>query len=141
MRSQLFEDLAFDLLFFGRGLDHHVAIVEKRIIESGGDARQCGLLFGFLDSAAGDLARQVALDRRAPALHRVVVDIDHHDIEAGKRADMGDAAAHLPSADNADAVQPLESRWDGRWRGGAHWRRSSSSANSGRILNKSPTRP
>ena len=48
------------------------------------------------DLAAGDLARQVALDRFAAALQRLLVDIGHDDVEAGERADMGDAAR--PSA-------------------------------------------
>ena len=58
-------------------------------------------------------------------------------IETGQRADMGDAAAHLPGADHADMADL------GRGSGGvAHdWRFPSSSSSSGRILNRSPTMP
>ncbi len=136
---------ALDLLLFGGGLDHHVAIAEQRVIETGGDARQRRVLVVFADPAAGDLARQIALYRRPPALQCVLVHVGDHDVEPGQRADMGDAAAHLPGADDPDAAQPVERRRRCRRavraRAGAHWRRSSSAASSGRILNRSPTRP
>ena len=41
-------------------------------------------------------------DRGQRRLQRLLVDVVSSDIEARERADMGDAAAHLPGADNAD---------------------------------------
>ena len=62
-RGQLLEDLALDLFLLGRRLDHHVAIGEQRVVEPHLDAAERGSLVLFADRAAGDLTRQVALDR------------------------------------------------------------------------------
>ena len=136
-RCQLLEDLTLDLFFLGRRLDHHVAIGEQRVIEAHLDAAERGILFFFADLAARDLTRQVAVDGFAAALQRLLVDVGHDHIDAGERADMGDAAAHLPGADDADAAQPVERQAGAALTGGARARRRAP----GRILNKSPTRP
>ncbi len=106
--GKLLEDLTFDILFFGRGFDHHVAIAEQRIVEPGRDARHRRIFFVLANPAARDLAREIAVDRVAAALHRLLADVGHHHVEPGERADMRDAAAHLPGTDNADPAQPGE---------------------------------
>src|SRR6266436_2582895 len=71
-RGQLLEDLALDLFFLGRGLYYHVAIAEQDVIEAHMDAAKRRVLFFLANLAAGYLARQVAIDRFAAALQRVV---------------------------------------------------------------------
>ena len=62
------------------------------------------------------LPSHVAVDGRDPGLEAVGIDIVEPDVEAGERADMRDAAAHLPRADHADGadgVQFLRARGGG----------------------------
>src|SRR5207302_11180781 len=86
-------------------------------------------------AAARDLPRQIAFDDVAPLRQRRGADIAQHDVEPRQRADMRDAAPHLPGADDADMADL------GGGGGGHCWRFPSSSSSSGRILNRSPTRP
>ena len=57
---------------------------------------------------AGDLAAHVAVDRADRMLEHFVVDVREPDVITGKRADMGDAAAHLSGADDADRLDRNE---------------------------------
>ncbi len=67
--------------------------------------RGLALLLG--DALARDLPRHVAVDGRDAGLDAVGRDIVEQDVEAGQRADMGDAAAHLTGADHADGVDDM----------------------------------
>ena len=53
---------------------------------------------------ARDLPRQIALDDLAPLRQGRGADVAQHHVEPGQRADMRDAAPHLPGADDADAA-------------------------------------
>ena len=102
------------------------------------------------DGFLGDLAGHVAVDRRKAGVDLLLGEIVEADVEARKRADMGDAAAHLPGADDADGldldthspVAPKLCRCSCWWMPGAIVRPCSSScSSSGRMVKRSPTRP
>src|SRR6185503_7653841 len=92
------------------------------------------------DQLLGDLPRHVAIDRGKTGADPVGRDVVEEDCEAGERADMRDAVAHLTGTDNADlanfelhAVRPIT--MDHRLS------LSSSAASSGSAWNRSATRP
>ncbi len=99
---RLGEDRALDVLLLGRGLDHEVAVAEVVERLRRRDARERGLARLLGEVALGDLARHVAVDGGKAGLDAVGRDIVEQHVEAGERADMGDAVAHLPGADDAD---------------------------------------
>ena len=111
------------------------------IVEPGRDARHRRIFFVLADPAARDLAGEIAVDRVAAALHRLLADVGHHHVEPGERADMRDAAAHLPGTDDADPAQPASGMTAGEDAAALTGGASSSSASSGRTLNRSPTSP
>src|SRR3546814_8555027 len=83
---------------------------------------------------------------RSRAAEDFVRQVDHPDIEAGRRADMGDPAAHLTGPDHPDAqhLRLLSRIRGGAGRPGPWFRRqplSSAALNSGIALNRSATRP
>ena len=59
------------------------------------------------DALAADLARHVAVDGGERLLEARRRDVVEHDRNAGERADMGDAVAHLARADDADLANAL----------------------------------
>ena len=85
------------------------------------------------DHAAADLAVHVAADRVDALVEMRLVDIREADVEALERADMGDAAAHLAGADDADALDH-----DAILR---VYFFSTAAVSSGTIWNRSPTMP
>ena len=101
------EDLPLDLLLLGRRLDDEVAVAEVVVLLRRTDALERRLAVLFADALAGDLPRHVAVDGRDPGLEAVGVDIVELDVEAGERADMRDAAAHLSRADHADLADGM----------------------------------
>ena len=66
----------------------------------------------FLDPAARHLARQIAPDRVARLRQGRRIGIAQQDIEPRQRADMRDAAPHLPGADDADAANLVHAAID-----------------------------
>src|SRR5258708_25683492 len=62
------------------------------------------LLVAFADLAAADLADEVAIDHLHGALERGGIDVAETDVEPGEGANMGDPAAHLAGADDADRL-------------------------------------
>ena len=89
------EDLALDLFFFGRRLDHQVAVAEivQRLRRR--DALERGLALLVGDALAADLARQIAADDGEPFGNALGDDVVEQHVKTGQRADMGDAVAHL----------------------------------------------
>jgi hypothetical protein len=71
------------------------------------DQLQPRLLLLLGDALAADLARHVAVDRRQRLLEARRGDIVDHDRDAGQRADVGDAVAHLARADDPDLANAL----------------------------------
>src|SRR5690606_22151966 len=96
------EDLALDALVFGRSLDHEIAVGEGGIVGRGPDALQRGVLVFFREPPARDLALQILRNDLQPGVKTLLTHIGDDDIEAGDGAYMGDAAPHLPGADDAD---------------------------------------
>ncbi len=101
-RTQRGEDLALDVFLLGRRLDHQIAIAELVDRIGGRDALDRRLAFFVADALAADLARQIAIDGGNPRTDAVGDDVVQQHVEAGQRADMGDAVAHLAGADHAD---------------------------------------
>ena len=62
------------------------------------------LALALADRVLGDLARHVAVDGGDAGLDAVFRHVVERDLEAGERAYMGDAAAHLTGADDAYPV-------------------------------------
>ena len=110
MRDQLLEDLALDLLVLGRRLDDDVAVAEQVVVGARRDALQRRVLvLGAEILPLRDLARPgCGRSSLSAPWQRLGVDVDQLDVEAGERADMGDAAAHLPGADDADGSELIE---------------------------------
>ena len=101
-RQDRLVDFAFDGLVLGRGLDHDIAVAERRVIGRARQAVERVLLVGGADLVALHLAFQVPVDIGDGFVELVLGDIVHHDIDAGDGGDMGDAGSHLPGADDAD---------------------------------------
>ena len=111
-RAERGEDLALDLFFLGRRLDHQIAVAEvlQRFCRADALERSLALLVG--DALAADLTRQVAADGGEPFGNALGDNVVEQHVQAGQRADMRDAVAHLTGADHADladgmAVPPL----------------------------------
>ena len=107
MRQQRLEDLALHRLVFRGGLDHDVAVPEAGVVGARVDPRQRLGLRRLVEQAPAQLPVHIAPDGGEAAFQRRLLHIDQPHIEAGKRGDMRDAAAHLPGADDAhraDAV-------------------------------------
>ena len=96
------EDLALDVFLLGRRLDDEIAVAE--LVERLGrrDALERGLALFLGDALAADLPRQVAVDGGEPGIDAVGRDVVEQHVQAGERADMRDAVAHLTGADHAD---------------------------------------
>ena len=102
VRAEVGENLALDVFLLGRRLDHEIAVAE--LVERLGrrDARERRLAVLLGDQLARDLPRQVAVDGGEPGIDAVGRDVVEQDVDAGERADMRDAVAHLTGADHAD---------------------------------------
>ncbi len=114
-RTEIAEDLPLDLFLLGRRFDHEIALAEiveafrrRNLLE-----RALAVLFG--DALARDLPRHVAVDGRDAGLDPVDADIVEPDFKARQRADMRDAAAHLPSPDHADGSDGMRLLGARRW--------------------------
>ena len=66
------------------------------------DAADRPFSLGFVDAAGSDLAREIAVDGGETRLDAILADVVKEHRIAGKRADMGDAVAHLASPDHPD---------------------------------------
>ena len=152
-RIEPLEDLALDRLVLGRRLDHQVAVARTarsrcRCAIRASAAPALVLAERRLLRRAG--ARWLSIRSSAPSSCSWLRSSEAH-LEAGERADMGDAAAHLAGADHADAADlghrrqvfgtvvgmARQSRGTGRLSRACGARPSSS----GTALNRSPTRP
>ena len=91
-------------LLLGRRLDDEVAVPEGGEVALEADPRQRRVALGLGDAAARDLAVHVAADDVGRRLERGLGDVVERDVEAGEREDVGDAVAHLPGADHANAL-------------------------------------
>ena len=101
--------LVLQRLLLGRRLDDEVARPERRQDALELDAPECCVAVGFGDLAAVDLAVHVAADDLGRAGERLLGDVVQDHVEARQREDMGDAVAHLSSADDTDALDFLHS--------------------------------
>ena len=99
-RAELGKNLAFDLLVLGRGFDDEVAIAEGVEVERGRDPVQSRVACRRLELFAFDLAREIACDGGKTGIDARFRDIVEGDIDAGQRADLGDARAHLAGPDH-----------------------------------------
>ncbi len=74
------------------------------------------LLLVFADLAGGDLAGEVLVDGGDRLLDPLLGDVVQHHVVARQRDDMGDAAAHLARADDADLADGSHVRFAFRGR-------------------------
>ena len=102
------EDLALDVFLLGRGLDDEIAVAE--IV----DASLAGAMRSSAAWRSSSLMRwrltwraRLPLMVAKPAVDALGRDVVEHDVEAGERADMGDAVAHLTGADDADLADRM----------------------------------
>ena len=109
------DDVGHHRLRLGGGLGLHLAILEHRLddeVDAGqraviggrGDARQHGVALRRGGAALVDLVGQALLDMRLALVGALLVAVDQHDVEAGLRADRGDAGAHEARAEDADLL-------------------------------------
>jgi hypothetical protein len=61
-----------------------------------------GVLVRSRDLVLLEEAIEAGADGREPARHRLVGDVDHHDVESSDGARLRDAVAHGSGADDAD---------------------------------------
>ena len=101
-RADTREDGALGILLLGRRFDDEIAIGEGFERLGRCDALERGLPLLFRDALATHLPCHVAVDGGDPGLDPVGGEIVELDVEPRERADVGDAAAHLPRANHAD---------------------------------------
>ena len=106
-RAEVGEDLSLDLFLLGRRFDHQIAFAE--IVEAfrRRDLAERGLTVLLGNALARDLPRHISVDGRDAGLDPVDRNIVEPDVEAGQRADMRDAAAHLPCTDHTDGADDM----------------------------------
>jgi len=96
--------LIFSASVLGGGLDDELGGVQRGVVGRRGDAGEGG---GFLlggELVLLDQAVEAAGDGGQALVHGGVADVDHHDVDAGLRADLRDAVAHGAGADDADGL-------------------------------------
>ena len=98
------EDAPLDLLALGGRLDDEIAVGELVRAGAGRDPRERRGALGLVHLALGDLAREQAVDGREPGAQALLGDVAEHDVHPRLGADLGDAVAHLPGADDANLV-------------------------------------
>ena len=101
------DHLFLDLAVLEHGLDDQIAIFQLDEIGRRRDARQHGLAIGDARRAAIDLIGEQLFRMRLALRRHLRILIDQHNLQAGERADIGDARAHEPCADHADRLQRL----------------------------------
>src|SRR5262249_4915544 len=101
-RAKLGEDPDLDALLLGGGLDHEIAIAESVELLGRRDAPQRRLAILLADQILAHLARHVAVDGGQARLDAVERDVVEQHGEAGKRAHMSNAVAHLTGTDHTD---------------------------------------
>ena len=141
MRQQRLEHLALHRLVLRGGLDHDVAIPEGSIVGAGADPRQRPGLRRLVEQAPAQLPVHIAADDREAALQRRVRDVHEAHVEAGKRGDMRDAAAHLPGADDADLADAAVETFGHGGQSFSALYSSMAPVSSGTALNRSATSP
>ena len=102
--------LALDLLALRGGLDDHIGVAE---IRQGGGRRQPrdgGVAPRRVELSAVDGLLKVRRNIFDPGGNAFGAHVVQRDIQPGKRADLGDALAHLPRADNTDLAN-FENSW------------------------------
>src|SRR5580693_10569525 len=96
------EDLALDLFVLGGRLDDEIALAE--LVEGRGylNAIEDRLALRFAHLSLGHLARQMAVDGRESRVNPLLGDVGERDDHSCLSGDLGDAGAHLASADHAN---------------------------------------
>ncbi len=98
-------DFFLDLAVLEHRLDDQVAILQRHIVGRGLNTREQRVAFGGAGAAALDLIGHQLPRMLLALLGRFRIAVDEHDIEAGKRAHIGDARAHEAGAEHADFLQ------------------------------------
>ena len=96
-----------DLAVLEYRLDDEVAILERAVIGSRRYARQQRIAVGGRGAAAIDLVGGELLRMRLAFVGQFLIAVDEHHVDAGERADIGDAGAHEAGAEDADLPDRL----------------------------------
>ena len=104
VRRERPEDPALDVLLLGRRLDGNVDIGEGGEIARGVDTAHRGVPRGLIDRPLGDLPVEVVADAGQRLAERVFLGVAQHHLHPRHRADLRNAAAHLPGPDDSDAL-------------------------------------
>ncbi len=94
-----------DLAVLEHRLDDEIAILQFDKIGGRLDARQHRVAVGGGGAAAVDLLGHQLLRMLLALLRGLRIAIDQHHVEAGERADIGDAGAHEARAEHADRLE------------------------------------
>src|SRR3954454_1529412 len=109
MGHQRLQGLALDLLVFGHGLNHQVALREQGETSAGADTVERRRPSGLGDFTLRNLVVQTVGHVGSGPLQRLGADVDQINVEARRGADMGNPAANLAGSNDADF--PDGDRW------------------------------
>ncbi|MGY4430111.1 hypothetical protein ACVWWO_002588 [Bradyrhizobium sp. F1.13.1] len=99
-----FRILTLSFLVLGRRLDDEIAIDELGAVGGAGDALERGVAIARRHLLLLDQALEAAANRRNPAVHRRIGNIDHHDRKPGRGTNLRDAVPHGPCPDDANGL-------------------------------------
>src|SRR3954465_12564209 len=102
MGTQRLQGLALDLLVFGHGLNHQVALREQGETSAGADTVERCPPSGLRDFTLRDLVVQIVSHVGSGPLQRLGADVDQIDVKARHGADMGNPAANLAGSNDTD---------------------------------------
>jgi len=101
-RVDLLEDVDFELVVFGRGLDDELRSLEVVVVGAAVDARQCCVSVGGADFLLLQQPLEAIRDGAHAARDCGVRDVDHDDRQSRDRAGLCNAVAHGAGANDAD---------------------------------------
>src|SRR5687767_5900650 len=109
MGHQRLQGLALDLLVFGHGLNHQVALRDQGETSAGADMVERRRPNGLGNFTLRDLMFQTVSQVGQGPLQRLGADVDQINVEARHGADMGNPAANPAGSNDADF--PDGDRW------------------------------
>ena len=103
---EIAKDLLFDRKAFCRRFDDKIAVRQQLAVKDAVNGAQRGLDLSRRRLAAGKLALHVLLDRLETAIEEALLDFTKQHGKTAASEDLGNAAAHGPGANDANALNP-----------------------------------
>ena len=103
---ELAEDLLFEIHLLEDRLDDQIRLAEILVFRGAADQRQALLDLGFGQFAALDGTLVIGPHALLGRLDRLIRDLEHGDRDTGVGKGHRNAAAHGPTADHADRIDP-----------------------------------